>query len=249
MKAPYSASSLGRVMACSGTQVLPQDHNPETVWSLRGTAIHSMVEAHTLGARWEDSRARGPLDISDAECRAILDCWDDVRKTYSLEVIPMVPLAEIAMALNPMSETVRFLGANIGRRYECETGEIPGTADYFLRSRGVPMVLDIKTGSPRHAPKPQEAWQLRHNAICLWLWQDRPPLVAQSIWAVKEGPVLRTYAATAAELYGWMQEVADRQQVLDAVRAGQIEPEYVKHSGCHWCPSRPYCPAWSAIKK
>ena len=251
MRAPTEAlttfSQLDRGMACLASLVLPRSDN-ETVWSDDGHKKHAALEAATLGARYEDIRARAPDTMSDAELLALVEAWAAFRKEQRLVPISGFPLAEVTLGVDPINEVVRLVGAGLGRKYVSGPGELVGTADYFWLQDGVLTVLDLKFGNPRNGKNPKTTWQLRGLGTTLWQWFDRPPAGCNlMLWYPREGLKPRTYHATPMEMEGWIRDEAAWMRVAGRVVTGELDAEPQRNPECFFCPSKPHCPLWRNV--
>lgn len=243
MRALSTASQLDRNIACSASMVLPREEFTDSVYSIRGTRLHSAIEVATLGGRWEDIRARAPEDVGDAELKNTLEAWAAVRQSQFLKPIGGFPTVEVTMGLTPETGMVRLMGSGLGRKYEAGPGEVVGTLDYAYLKDGVVTVVDVKTGNPSKGKQPLDTWQMRFGALSLWLWHDRPPAGADLIlWYTREGVRVRHAHATPAMLEGWLRDLHIWVMVAGRVITGEMDAEPVKNRECHFCPSKRWCP-------
>ena len=252
MKALFSMSQIDRVMQCIGSLVIPKGVRSEqaNVWSEQGTRKHSALEAASLGARWEDIRARAPADMSDAELKTFLDAWLEIRRGYQLAPIPDFPLSEVTLVYNALTGTGSVLGAGLGRRYEVDRGEIPGTGDFFFYRDSPdgqrPAYLDLKTGNPAKAKQPVDAWQNKAMAVAL-----NRVLGTQGVWTglwyPREGLKVRWAWCSETMLQRWEGELKTRYELAESVTNGETEGEVVKGKECFFCDSRPNCPLFQKV--
>jgi hypothetical protein len=75
-------------------------------------------------------------------------------------------VSETAYALQPETGRVRFLGVDIGRKYEIADDEIGLSLDIEYIDGDTVVVRDVKTGRQRHLPQPSSSLQLGVGAYC-----------------------------------------------------------------------------------
>lgn len=241
-QALVSMSQLDLAITCSGSLVTPRTRRYD-VYSDKGTRGHAALEVATLGARWEDIRARAHDEMTDPELRRLLEAWAAVR--VDLQPIPFFPTVEVALALTPDRGLVRLMGAGLGRRYDCGPGEIPGTADYFFLRQGVLTYLDVKMGNPDFGKQPSGAWQVKSMSAALWLAHDKPVGGCWgALWYPREGTKVRYHHFTPDQLEANLKELGVWLQYAARVKMGTIEADFKRGDWCRLCDSKPSCPLW-----
>jgi hypothetical protein len=193
------------------------------------------------------------------------DLQENVAKILSMhpwshaeEIIKAHPLAraEIAYAYDPVTNTARKLGEDIGRAYE-EHGllphEVPGTADVVWlepdedtqRRDDIVVVHDWKVvfGSGAHVPPPELNYQLHTLALCAMLVSGTKRARVQVCILDEHGnSYVRAHNLTRFEAMVAMK------RVLKAAASGvSAEPNPGKHCIDHYCPMLALCPAVQSL--
>lgn len=233
-----SGSSLGRVLRCPASAVLPQV-GVDLEAGHRGTAIHEYLASVTLLGR--DVALEQVLPEYRAACEAI-----------DLERLPVADpeawAAEVAWAYDPETDTARELGRGLGRAYGgVRPGEIPGTADVVAVTSESVVVLDYKTGRMARRSRAADSLQLRLYALAAARAYGREHAVVALVHIDEDGGAWwdRTefdaldLDGLAAELRGLQESVAAESEHIAAGGVART----VEGSHCTYCPSLPHCPS------
>jgi hypothetical protein len=246
-----SGSGLGRAVSCIGSVTLPRERVRLPLVDAaakRGTQIHRAIEAHSMGARWEDIRARAPRDVGDAELKTIIDNWMRFLAMNDLKVRDGSPSLEVTLVIQPRLQTARFEGAALDRDYETTEEDLPGTLDHVLEraTDGLIVNCDVKTGSLKHKHDPYGSWQLRLGSIALWRLAGEPADgVLQMLHYTRDPFTPRQYHATTTDILAWERELSTWQDRALRMRRGEIPPAFVKGPYCNLCDGRHACPLFA----
>ena len=229
-----SASSLHRVTQCTASAVLPGARSTGAS-AVRGTSIHAFMRRRLSGISHDEAIAH-----VDREHRATCTGIDfgaiaaDHTKIRS----------EVSYALNALTGEVRFLGLNMDRRYPDDISHpwIPGTLDMeAVRSDGVPLVEDFKTGQP--VDPPAENPQILFAALCLRSTTSASDVEGRIRYVREDGKTwVDRHVFDVFELDAFALDLAEAsRRVSDAL----ITPaSAVVHAGpwCKYCPAVTSCP-------
>lgn len=234
MKLP-TASKLELVEKCAASWVLPQ--TPEAYESADdGNALHNFAQAVASGQDVETARALLPIGLRE---RA-----DDVARVLP-EWVTLAP-SEPAYAWDSATDTGRFLGVHLGRKYDVRPTEIAGAADWA----GPSSVLDLKTGRVPPQPAARNA-QLALLALARARAEGLESVEVATLHVPPYGrPVLDSHVLdwfalqAAAERF---REVVERLGLAtNSVRAGK-PPYIVTGSHCRYCRAIESCPRSLAL--
>jgi len=243
-----SGSGLSRAVACPGSTTLPKKRLSVPALDAaakRGTQIHRAIEAHSMGARWEEVRARAPAAMGDAELKTTLDNWMRFMVINDLQVRDGSPSLEVTLVIQPRLATARFEGAGLERGYDTTEEDLPGTLDHILEraTDGLLVHVDVKTGSLKHVHDPYGSWQLRLGSIALWRMAGQPADgVLQMLHYTRDPFTPRQYHASPADILAWERELATWQDRALRMRRGEVPPVFAKGSWCSLCDGRHACP-------
>jgi hypothetical protein len=236
-----SGSAFERLAICPTSAALPRASH-ESIYSERGNAIHSFIEAVVAIGR-------------DAALLTVPDDWRSTCERLNLEGLDehLNLIAEVALAYDVSHDTARELGRGAGRAYHDVTiDELPATLDIVGvrvlpdgRKRG--FVVDWKTGWTTRK-KISNVQQLDVGALLvaraygcdvvevqlIHVFEDKEPWVQRR---VIEGFEIDLFAATVADVY--------RAAMLQRDRFEQKIPakEFNTGAWCDGCNSREFCPA------
>lgn len=234
-----TGSGLERVAVCPGSAVLPQT-GATSDDAERGRVIHRFLEI--AGKDRAAALAEVPDDLRPA-CEAL-----DLAK---LPTNPRLYAAEVAFAYHTVTGKARELGRGIGRKYDCATTEIAGTADVIaLLEPDAVFVADFKTGWSRR-PRAAQSLQLRFYALAAARAYGRTHAVVQMIRVFDDGEVYTDEATLDAfDLDSFALDLGTLASEIEGARqlyAEGVEPEMVEGAHCRWCPAFPRCPAKAAL--
>jgi hypothetical protein len=236
-----SGSAFERLALCPTSAALPRSSH-ESIYSERGNAIHSFLEAVTTIGRDE------ALKLVDPE-------WRDTCERLNLEGLDehLNLIAEVALAYNVVTDTARELGRGAGRAYTDVTiDELPATLD-IVGIREMPngkrrgFNVDWKTGWTTRK-KISTVQQLDVGALLIaraygcdivevqliHVYEDATPWIQRR---VIEGWEIDMFAASVADVY--------RDARVQRERFGAKIPakEFSTGAWCDGCNSREFCPA------
>ena len=233
-----SGSTLGRVLLCPASAVLPQV-GVDLEAGHRGTAIHEYLASVPVLGR--EVALEQVLPEYRAACEAI-----------DLERLPVADseawAAEVAWAYDPEADTARELGRGLGRAYgDLRPGEIPGTADVVAVTPESVVVLDYKTGRMARRGRAADSMQLRLYALAAARAYGREHAIVALVHIDEDGGAWWDRAeldaldldGLAAELRGLQGSVAAEAEHISAGGiARTVEGEHCRH-----CPALPHCPS------
>jgi hypothetical protein len=235
-----TGSGLERVALCPASVVLPRVEATSDD-AERGKTIHAFLEGVNREGREK------ALEAVPEELRAACEALD----TSKLPTDPARYAAEVAFAYDTVTGKARELGRGIGRRYECASTEIAGTADVtaLLDDDGV-FVADFKSGWSRRTAA-RESMQLRFYALAAARAYGRTRAVVQVIRVFDDGETWTDEAALDAfDLDSFALDLGALASSVEGDRklfAEGVEPEMVEGPQCRWCPAFSRCPAKCAL--
>lgn len=239
-----SASNADRVVACPASDVLPQIRE-ENEAAEKGTIIHEFLQGLTMfpGER-EQLLARVP-DAHREYCRRL----DITPVLNGLTVVGV----EMAYALNVASQTVRFIGSNIGRNYgRLDRYEVPCTLDVeAIRTDGTPVELDWKTG--RFMDEIENRWQRRICATAMILKHGTSEAGSANVYTRDDGGLYPDRCDfSIVDALGFCAELKSaidrRDYAAEVITAGRVPDVYPNtEKQCKYCPARDACPATTAL--
>jgi hypothetical protein len=239
-----TASSLQRYAMCAASAVLPRVESAPHERTVRGSAIHSFLEAVPVVGR-EEALATVPEE------------WRAACALIDLDALPLdgaKVAQEVTYAFNVATGKARELGRSLGRDYRgtCKATEIVGTADVVgLSADGTAVYVDdFKTGRSELA-RAAVNWQLRMLALaaCRTYGARRAHVSLIHIedngtaWADRASFDAFDLDVIAADLRALVARV---REAAEAVAAG-ASPTCTTSDLCRWCPSLTYCPAQTAL--
>lgn len=241
-----SGSKLPLVMACPAAAALPQVDEPAGPPAVAGTIRHRFLELVGQGVDPVEAAAEAP-----AEYRPFLLAIDPDKIRRGV-------VTEAAFALDWYHRTARYLGANLGRRYDqvdppLGPTELPLTIDVFGLDLDAALALaeDWKTGRLRFGP-PEEYPQTAAAATAIaWCWPVRDVDVGLLYVENASGEVfpsrgrLDRFAidAFADELEAAMEAVGEARRIVAAGGTPTVRPG----DHCSYCPAFKACPAKTAM--
>lgn len=242
MKPRATASALERVFECPASVVLPQI-TTTSEWAARGTTIHGFARNIIAGVPYPDAIAQVEPEWQEI-CRAV----DFSRLGADLRAVR----AEAAYAWNVHTRTARFLGLNIGREYEVERGEIPGTNDIEgVRLDGVPVVIDIKTG--QRVTVCRDNPQMMFHALMARSRTGAEEVQARILYIAPDGSVSPdTWVFDSFDLDAFADDLEKVENAIDQAEAQLAEKGTVTvHTGdwCKHCPAMQVCPAYVGMAR
>ena len=239
-----SGSAIERGIRCSSSVALPHA-NHESPWTLRGTAIHSFLEAVSATDR-ETALAATP-----EEYREICDALDLTGLDAQLSLA-----SEVAFAYDLETDTARELGRGIGRAYnDVRETEIPCTLD-VVGVRDLPSGIrrgfycDYKSGWLNR--RIDDVTQIDFGALCVaraygcdlvegqlaHVHEDFAPWVQRK---VIEGWELDAFASLVRE------RAVEWSKLREAYKSGVMPRDFNTGPWCELCPAREWCPAQSSL--
>lgn len=235
-----TGSGIERHAICAASAVLPHVGTVSDD-AARGTVIHAFLEAVNAKGR-EAALADVPDDLRPV-CEAL-----DVSK---LPTNPRLFAAEVAFAFHTVTGKARELGRGIGRRYDCASTEIAGTADVIalLDDDGV-FVADFKSGWSRRTAA-RDSLQLRFYALAAARAYGRSRAQVQVIRIFEDGETWTDEASLDAfDIDSFAADLSALASSVEADRklyAEGVEPQMVEGAHCRWCPAFSRCPAKAAL--
>jgi hypothetical protein len=236
-----TASTLERWLACLGHVALPHVERAPQRHTDRGSAIDAFVGAVVSGGSRDEALAElaGEPDWQET-CRSL---------DFGALLAGVTPTSvQSSWLVDVGAMRARFLGASLGRRYP-ETGptEIVGTSDIEgTRDDGIPVVIDVKTGSPL-GPVEGNA-QVRFLALALRLSTGAEHVEGALAYVAESGTVdVDRYTFSAMELDGFAVELAEMLDRAAALVARGGVPDVRAGDWCRYCPAIAACPSTVAL--
>jgi len=238
-----SGSAIERAMICGSSVALPHSRH-ETIYTTRGRAIHSFLEACSKVGR-DDALVQVDEDYRDV-C-AELDL-SGLHAQLSLA-------AEVAFAYNYVKKTARELGRGVGRVYDDVTiDELPCTLD-VVGVRDVSQFVrrgfygEFKSGWTTRRKIALVA-QIDFGALCIARTYGCDVVEGQHI-NVHEGlaPYVQRRVIEGWEIDAFESELYEHamrwRELRDRYEQGVMPREFQTGQWCDRCPSREFCPAIS----
>lgn len=223
-----TASSLGRVIACPGSEALPHLHRT-TEDAEAGTWRHWYLEH--IGKIGAVLALEGVPKKYQAMCEAI-----------DLEGLPLKLASEVAFAYNWKTGEARELGRGLHRNYSmCTPDEIPGTIDAVGLSPASIYLGDYKGWA---LVKARDNAQLLFAALCGTKVFDRDTAEMEII-NVRGSDNWRSKATVDVfDLAVFADKLRDTMTIVEAVKGGAVlNPSVVEGDHCRYCPAYDSCPA------
>lgn len=224
MKNP-TGSSIERGVNCPASFALPQaPHTGEE--GIKGTENHEGIE---------DDLVVG----ADSKYRVVREAVEGAKEVR----------VEVAYALDVSSETVRFLGSRIGRKYPpLKDDEIALTIDAVVLRDDDVVVWDWK--SRKRVTAAKKNFQIRAGAVAVMKHQKVSRLVG-AIGYLDNDEV----DSHAFDDWDMATFFADMRTMLGRIRAYRqglrsfpfSEPDVSSGPWCQYCPAMAYCPAQSRL--
>lgn len=195
---------------------------------LVGTEVHAAIESVLKNRKVET--------LTD-EAADLFNEWQTWWKTWELSQSYHRWQAEVAYAYDVRRDKARELGHLVGRNYEVNTVEIPGTIDALLIDDDHAHVVDWKTTSG-FGPGPAEAednWQLRLYALMVARAHRIDTVTIHVVRITTNGVTSTSHTLDAFELDAVASEV---QRLVNAVPTAL--PQAGSH--CHRCRAVAVCP-------
>lgn len=241
-----SGSKLPIVLACPSAPALPQIDTPPGPPAVAGTIRHRYLELVGQGVAPVEAAAEAP-----AEFRPFLLAIDP-------DAIRRGVVTEAAFALDWRARSARYLGANLGRRYDLVDPplgptEIPLTIDVLGVDVGARRGLaeDWKTGRTRYGSPERYAQTAAAAAAAALVWDldlvDVGLLYVDNasgeVWPSRGS--LDTWAIEAFldDLEGAMDAVGEARRIVAAGGTPNVTPG----DHCDHCPAFKACPAKTAL--
>jgi Protein of unknown function (DUF2800) len=226
----FSLSAAERVSKCAASAALPRVYS-EGSHASRGKEIHAFLCAVLKGTPRDTALAAVPADLREF-CAAL--------------PAPDAGTPELAFAWHSETGAVRVLGSDIGRDYQTDPAEIPGTADVVQLEPGACRVDDYKSGFLEVTPAAANL-QLGALALCAARVSGASEVtvrirkITESATFEDDSAVLDVFAL--AEVEKLLKEtVRHVHTALRLVRAKAM-PNVTEGEWCRWCPARLACPA------
>lgn len=242
-----SGSKLPLVMACPASAALPEIDTPAGPPAVAGTIRHRFLELVGQGIDPVEAAAEAP-----AEYRPFLLAIDP-------SAIRRGAVTEAAFALDWRARTARYLGANLGRRYDqidppLGPTEIPLTIDVFgldLEQRRA-LAEDWKTGRSRFGP-PEEYPQTAAAALAIaWSWPEVLDVDVGLLYV--ENATGEVHPSRGAlDVFGLEAFADGLEAAMDAVGEARAlvaaggTPTVRPGDHCSHCPAFKACPAKTAM--
>jgi RecB family exonuclease len=226
-----SASQLGRIAACPGSEHLPHVERTSDAGTL-GTVIHKFLE-DCCNAGMAEALAAVPAEHQEA-CALL-----------GLESLPVSQrdgrwAAEVALAFNVETFAARELGRGKARDYSSAgKADLPGTADVIGIAESAVVVIDYKSG---HSYQEADSWQMRFLGMAAALAYGKESAVCVTL-LVRPGeePVHLRYDMDAFAIAQTATDVAALVK-----RVGLASHDFSIGDHCRWCPAFAYCPVQTA---
>jgi len=137
-------------------EVIAPPQQPPSEAMLIGTNVHRAIECTLMGL---------PMPELDSDATDLFNEWRQWWATSPLAGHKWN--AEDAYAYDWMRDAARYIGTGMGRGYEVNATEIPGTIDAIALEDEYAVIVDWKTGSSFGAgpADAQDNWQLRLYAL------------------------------------------------------------------------------------
>lgn len=218
-----TGSSLGRVIKCSASALLPQVNSLNAA-AEEGTAAHDYVRAYLNGTDFIVPKQYEEF------CRGI-----QLDRTRGL---PRGAIQEPAFGFDFSTASVMYLGCNIGRSYPKAENSFFGSADVVIVDGPATRVIDFKFG--RNLIVARGNWQLKLLALCVAKHYNVNNVTVE-IW---QGQALEIDSHEIDEFE--LIEIEEELQALGKkLKAGR--QEIVEGEHCRYCPAMNFCPAKVAM--
>jgi hypothetical protein len=236
----FTASSLGRVMACPGSAALPQANSS-------GKAALTGIEGHLVLDNFI-ADVRSGIDYDQALAK-IDPKWQDLCAAIPREYVGRF-MTEVAYAIDVGSGEARLLGHHLNRDYRLEGFEVAGTADLVAVLPDRVIVPDVKTGwgqTGLPAVNPQTSFL----ALCAARVYQRDRATV-GILSAPEG-ASANWAWADLDIWDLDATFADLQETYrraslerSKVQAGKA-PDVAEGPHCKYCPAMVACPVKTGL--
>ena len=234
-----TASALTRVMVCPASSVLPQ-HDVETEWAARGTAIHKYRELRGQGLLEADALGMVPEEYRE-DCRHLV-----------LDDLPPSAQHEVAFAYDVATGKARILEGCTNRNYadyNLAPFEICGTADVVYVDGDTVVVVDYKSAGGKKV-EPKSAGAMLFYGLCAWTVHQ----ASRCKLVYRNTDTGRDYESTV-DMFDLL-DFADRLRTLNvarqkaaAVMASGGELKVTEGDHCRYCPAQESCPSKLELKR
>lgn len=239
-------SSLARLAACPASGALPEVR-VESPEMRRGSVVHAYLD------RCADGDRNAALAAVPPEHRDFCASIDLARLPYDPTAASI--MTEPAYAYNLSSDSSRYLGRRLGRRYgSVGAMEIAGSMDVVEFALDRIAVWDYKVGFGSNilAPPPARNLQLRTYALMV---ARSKRATSATIGRIRIDEDARVWVDEPVELDAFdIDEIADEVRSIHArVQAAREEvltgrqPSVTVSEHCTYCPAFQACPAQTAL--
>ena len=248
-----SASSAERTLACPAWLSFPHVRRTSPA-AARGTGLQAFITRVVAGTPPAD--ALELVSEADRPTAALID-WS--RLLGGLSDVR----AEAAYALDVRARTARFLGYDVGRKYEeaalahggpLGEWEVPGSLDLTgVDGANRVAVIDVKSGF-RDVTPAETNGQLMFYAACRML-VDGVDEVEVRIAKLKTSGAVYDGDRAVVERFDaeeWLSEYATALGYAKAAQLGYAQgvvPDVAEGDQCHFCPAFDACPAKHALAR
>jgi len=238
----FTASAAARVLACPASVVLPHAYSHGQA-AEDGVAIHEFLRA-VLTGRPKDAA----LSLVPGHLQSRCASFDLSNAIGDLEAIK----AEVAYALHVHEDTARFLGENIGRAYDVNPFEVPGTLDFVGRHwEGHYVVGDWKTGQPVTPCRKNP--QMLFAASVAMRHHECSEVEGRIVYLHEDGSIfVDRHRFSAFDVDAFVQDLRQAFQLVAQAQeqmGGRIVPSVNEGDHCRYCPAMHSCPAKVALAR
>lgn len=232
MRSLPTASNLGRVFNCVGSEALPHS-DTTSEFSALCTAGHAFIaRAGEIGR----DKALAEIDEHAAHRK--------LCEALPLDKLPQGGDHELALAWDYVTDAARELPADGHRDYsDAEPTEFVGTADYVGRGASWVVVVDWKMGY-RYLGPARESRQLRILALAAARLTGLDEVRAAYCFLKDDGSYALSWATfNAFDLAEIADELRELSETLDDQRAEGSPLSLRQGEWCDFCPAYNHCPA------